>query len=165
MTDHVLRCTLHLAVPRARAFAFFADAENLARITPPELAFRIRTPRPIALREGALIDYTIGLHGIPMNWRTRITRWIPNEEFTDEQLRGPYAKWVHCHRFRDDGQGGTIIDDEVLYRLPFGVIGNLVHPIVRMQLRRIFGYRSESVRRLLGDQASPSESEAVEFAY
>ncbi len=165
MTDHVLRCTLRLAVPRARAFAFFADAENLARITPPELTFKIRTPRPIELREGALIDYTILLHGIPMNWRTRITRWIPNEEFIDEQLRGPYAKWVHRHQFRDDGHGGTIIDDEVRYRLPLGVLGNLLSPIVRMQLRRIFGYRSESVRRLLGDPTSPIESEAVRFAY
>ena len=165
MTDHVLRCTLRLAVPRARAFAFFADAENLARITPPELAFKIRTPRPIELREGALIDYTILLHGIPMNWRTRITRWIPNEEFIDEQWRGPYAKWVHRHQFRDDGHGGTIIDDEVRYRLPLGLLGNLVHPIGRIQLRRIFSYRSESVRRLLGDNTSPTESEAVQFAY
>ena len=163
MADHVLRCTLQLSVPRARAFAFFADAENLARITPPELAFTIRTPLPIELKEGALIDYTIGLHGIPMRWRTRINRWIPNEEFVDEQLRGPYAKWVHQHRFRDDRHGGTIIDDEVRYRLPMGMLGNLVHPVVRMQLRHIFSHRSASVRKLLGDVSAPSAREAVRF--
>ena len=163
MTDHVLRCSLHLSVPRATAFAFFADAQNLARITPPELDFRIRTPLPIVLREGALIDYTIGLRGIPMQWRTRIDRWVPNEEFVDEQLRGPYAKWVHRHRFRDDPTGGTIIDDEVQYRLPFGVLGNMVHPIVRLQLRRIFNFRGQSVRRLLGDDSSKPTRDAVHF--
>lgn len=164
MADHILRCSLHLAVPRARAFAFFADAENLARITPPELAFSIRTPLPIVLKTGALIDYTIGLHGIPMRWRTRIQRWVPGEEFVDEQLRGPYAKWVHRHSFRDDGAGGTIIDDEVQYRLPLGVLGTLVHPIVRLQLRRIFAYRSSAVRRLLGDASPVLEIEQVYFA-
>lgn len=164
MADHILRCSLHLAVPRARAFAFFADAENLARITPPELAFRIRTPLPIRMAEGTLIDYAIGLHGIPMRWRTLIKRWVPGEEFVDEQLRGPYAKWVHRHTFRDDGHGGTIIDDEVRYRLPFGLLGDLVHPIVRAQLRRIFAHRSSSVRHLLGDESTPRGEEAVEFA-
>ena len=163
MPDHLLRATLRLAVPRTRVFAFFADAENLARITSPELAFTIRTPRPIILREGALIDYTIGLHGLPMRWRTRIVSWRPEEEFVDEQLRGPYASWRHRHTFRDDGAGGTIIDDEVRYRLPLGALGNLAHPFVRIQLRRIFTYRTETVKRLLGDPSAPGPGDLVRF--
>lgn len=147
---HLLRATLRVPQPRDQVFAFFASAENLALVTPPEMRFAIRTPLPIVMREGTLIDYTIGLHGIPMRWRTRISRWIPGEEFEDEQLRGPYAVWVHRHSFRDDGAGGTIIDDEVRYRLPFGVLGNLAHPLVRRQLARIFAYREQRVRELLG---------------
>ena len=130
-------------------FDFFSRAENLGLITPPEMRFTIVTPLPIAMREGALIDYRIGLHGIPMRWRTRITRWVPGVEFEDEQLRGPYAKWVHRHTFRDDGAGGTIVEDEVRYRLPFGVLGNLGHFLVRKQLARIFAYRTERVRELI----------------
>ena len=153
MADHFLRTSMRLAVPRARVFAFFGDVGNLARIMPPELAFRIRTPLPVTLGEGSLIDYTIGLYGIPMRWRTRIVRWRENEEFVDEQLRGPYALWVHRHSFRDDGAGGTTIDDEVRYRLPLSPLGDIVHPLVRRQLERIFSYRTETVTRLLEGEA------------
>jgi ligand-binding SRPBCC domain-containing protein len=149
MKDHVLTSSLQLDVPRARVFDFFSRAENLGRITPPEMAFRILSALPIDMRAGALIDYRIALHGIPMTWRTRITRWVPGVEFVDEQLRGPYAKWVHTHTFRDDGAGGTIVEDEVRYRLPFGMLGNLVHFLVRRQLDRIFAFRSERIRELI----------------
>jgi ligand-binding SRPBCC domain-containing protein len=98
-----------------------------------------------------------------MRWRTRITRWVPGVEFADEQLRGPYALWLHRHQFRDDGPGRTIIEDEVRYRLPFGFLGEIVHPIVRMQLRRIFSYRASAVRALLGVPADPRADEAPRF--
>ena len=149
MAEHVLECSLRIPRPREDVFAFFAAAENLGRITPPELNFRIRTGVPIVMKVGTLIDYTIGLYGIPMRWRTRITRWVPGVEFEDEQLRGPYALWVHRHRFEDDGEGGTVIFDRVRYRLPLGPLGELGHWLVRRQLNRIFAYRTERVRELL----------------
>ena len=144
----ILRRRIELPLPRERVFEFFADAANLGLITPPELDFRILTPAPIAMHEGALIDYRIGLWRIPMKWKTRITRWNPPFEFVDEQLKGPYRTWIHTHRFTETASG-TTIEDEVRYELPLGLVGLIALPLVRRQLERIFAYRSIRVEALL----------------
>lgn len=136
-------------MPKERVFDFFGRAENLEAITPPELNFRILTPLPIPMGQGTLIDYALRLHGIPMRWRTLISHWEPPVRFVDEQLQGPYARWVHTHTFADAPDGGTLVADHVSYRLPLHPLSALVHPLIRRQLTRIFAYRTERVRELV----------------
>ena len=78
-------CTASSASParRTEVFPFFADAGNLEAITPPWLGFHVVTPRPIEMRAGALIEYRLRLHGLPIAWLTRIEEWVPGERFVD----------------------------------------------------------------------------------
>ena len=151
---HHLHTTTWLPLPRAEVFEFFADAENLARITPPELAFEIVTPTPIDIREGALIEYRLGLFGVRFGWRTEIIHWEPPYRFVDQQLKGPYRRWHHTHTFVEaagpDGRPGTRMDDLVRWELPLAPFGEAAYPLVRLQLARIFGYRQQTIRELLG---------------
>ncbi|MBY0402113.1 SRPBCC family protein [Myxococcota bacterium] len=138
-----------LELPRDLVFAFFSDAENLESITPPELRFEIRTPKPIAMKTGTHIEYRLRLYGLPFHWRTCITAWEPESRFVDEQESGPFALWIHEHRFESIGPGATRIRDEVRYALPLEPLGRIAHPLVRAKLDRIFAYREERVRALL----------------
>ncbi len=133
-----------LPLPPEQVFSFFADAVNLETVTPPWLNFKILTPGPIEMREGTLIDYRLLIHRLPVKWHTCISSWQPPHFFVDEQLRGPYRKWIHKHMF-DPSDGGTIVRDLVNYAVPFD---SFVHSwFVRPDIENIFRYRSDQLRK------------------
>jgi ligand-binding SRPBCC domain-containing protein len=146
--DHTFEITTELPLPRQVVFEFFSDAANLQRITPPELHFEILTSLPAPMGQGAWIEYRLRLFGVPFRWLTRISEWNPPHHFVDDQLRGPYARWIHRHTF-ESAAGGTTIRDSVRYRLPLHPFGLLALPLVRFQLSRIFACRQEAVRECL----------------
>jgi ligand-binding SRPBCC domain-containing protein len=137
--------------PLAEVFAFFSDAGNLERITPESLRFEILTPRPIAMRADAVIDYRLRLCGVSFHWRTVIESFEPMRGFVDRQAKGPYKFWRHTHEFQEV-DGGTLVVDRVEYQMPFGLLGRLVHAVfVRRQLEAIFDHRARRIAKLLPD--------------
>ena len=137
-----------LPLPRKKVFAFFADPLNLARITPADTGFTILTPMPVLMDNGLTLDYRLRIAGFPVRWQSLITHWDPPNEFADEQMRGPYARWSHSHRFRDVCEG-TEVEDDVTYALPFWPLGEIGHWFVRNQLESIFHHREVAIRRIL----------------
>lgn len=142
----IFTAELWLPLKREEIFPFFADAGNLEAITPPWVNFHTLTPTPIQMQAGTLIDYQLKIHGIPVKWRTRINAWEPPYRFVDEQLRGPYLKWVHEHTFETQN-GGTLCRDRVDYAVPGGWLIDKL--FVRRDVERIFAYRRERIAELL----------------
>ncbi|HQY65548.1 MAG: SRPBCC family protein [Myxococcales bacterium] len=142
----VLERTQRIERPREEVFAFFEDASNLERLTPPFLRFAILTKPPVHMAEGTLIDYRIALFGVPLRWQTRIEQYTPPERFVDAQLRGPYRAWRHTHELTCDGPDATWMRDRVDYELPMGPLGTLAHALfVRRTLARIFDFRRDAI--------------------
>ena len=156
-----IRRELWVPFPLPDVFDFFAKAENLERITPPWLNFRIRTPLPIKMEPGTQILYSLRVHGLPIQWLTTIEKWNPPYEFVDVQTKGPYKLWHHTHRFTESG-GGTLIEDHVRYELPFGFLGRLVHRFqVARDVETIFAYRAAHVEALIADSISKKREKGV----
>lgn len=131
-----------LPVAQAKAFGFFEDPRNLIEITPEWLDFRMLDRSKAEVFEGAEFDYTIRWLSLRLFWRSRITGYRPPRSFTDVQIKGPYPYWSHLHTFREES-GGTLMRDEVTYRLPFGPFGRFLHRlIIRGQLSDIFCHRA-----------------------
>lgn len=134
--------------PLTEVFDFFSKAENLNVLTPPELSFKILTPAPVNMKAGTIIDYKIRLMGVPFHWKTLISRWEPGRAFVDEQVRGPYKKWVHLHSFEEHPEG-TKMTDRVEYEIPGGFLS---YPVLRWfvspKVQSIFDYREKALRKI-----------------
>ncbi len=152
---YVLERRQRLELPVKPAFEFYAQARNLAVITPPWMGFDVITPRPIEMRPGALIDYRMKLHRVHLRWRPRIDVWEPPVRFVDVQVRGPYALWEHTHTFERDGEQAVLIGDRVRYSIPLGPLGRIAHAtFVKRDLKRIFDYRERAVVEQLAPESA-----------
>jgi ligand-binding SRPBCC domain-containing protein len=152
ISEFVKKCWIPL--PLESVFAFFAEAQNLEKITPPWLHFQILSQSSEKIHAGTTIDYRLRLHGIPLRWRTEISSWNPPHEFTDTQLKGPYRLWRHTHRFSKFA-GGTLMEDRVLYQLPLGYLGRLTAGwSVKKDVTEIFRYRNRKIYELFISSSS-----------
>lgn len=139
-----------LPISISKAWDFFSSAKNLALITPPEMDFKILTNLDgKEIYEGMIIDYTVKpLLSIALRWQTEICKVDKPFYFTDRQLKGPYKLWEHTHRYIEKNNG-VLMEDEVKYQLPFGIIGTMANSLfVRKKIESIFTYRRDVLTKM-----------------
>ncbi|MEN9523110.1 MAG: hypothetical protein RL065_1487 [Bacteroidota bacterium] len=139
---HIIKQTQFLPISMEKAWDFFSTPENLNKITPDDLSFKINSALPSKVYAGQMIIYKVSpFKNITFDWLTEITQVNEPHLFIDEQRFGPYALWHHEHHFKEV-DGGVEMTDIVHYKLPFGWFGNLFHGLlVKPKLNQIFSYR------------------------
>ncbi len=148
MKTYIFRTEQFIDKPVETVFEYFSKADNLDNVTPSHLRFQILTPLPIDMKLGTRIQYRLRLYGIPIRWDTEITDWEPPFRFVDTQVKGPYKKWVHEHRFLKK-DGGTKMIDTVEYAVPGYIFAPLIHSwFVRPDIKKIFQFRETRFKQI-----------------
>lgn len=140
----------HIAAPPEVVFRFHESPDALVRLIPPWEAMTVAESAG-SLEPGSKVVLQGKVLGvIPVRWVAIHTEYDPPQLFADRQESGPFAWWYHRHHVLGDGQGGTILRDEVEYRAPLGPVGRWLGGwLIRQKLERMFTYRHETTRRLI----------------
>jgi ligand-binding SRPBCC domain-containing protein len=142
----------NLPITKEQAWEFLSSPENLKAITPKYMSFDILSGADRPMYAGQIIQYIVTpILGIKTKWVTEITHVVKGEYFVDEQRFGPYALWHHKH-FIKEIPGGVEMEDSIDYKVPMGILGQLVHPfLVKPKLNEIFEYRRKKLIELFGE--------------
>jgi uncharacterized protein len=145
---HEIHLEQWIQQPIEKTYSFFKEAKNLELLTPDFLKFRVLNQSSKEIQKGAKINYCLWLRFIPFWWQSQIVDWEPNSSFSDKQLHGPYSHWFHTHEFIEKN-GGTLIRDKISYRVPFGIIGDVVSSLfIKKDLEKIFSYRKKVIEEI-----------------
>ncbi len=151
-----------LPVSQQEAWEFLSNPSNLKVITPDHMGFDILSGADRGIFPGQIIHCKVSpFSGYTTKWITEITHVKDGEYFVDEQRFGPYSLWHHKH-FLKSVEGGVEMEDIIDYKLPFGLLGRIIHPLlIKKQLLRIFSYREQKLTKLFG--TLPGTSAELQF--
>lgn len=156
MKIYTLHRKQNLPITKEKAWDFLSSPSNLKTITPDYMSFDIISGGDRPMYPGQIIQYIVTpILGIKTKWVTEITHVQDGHYFVDEQRFGPYALWHHKH-FIKQIEGGVEMEDIIDYKVPLGILGQLVHPfIVKPKLEEIFNYRNKKLVELFGEYKQP----------
>jgi ligand-binding SRPBCC domain-containing protein len=131
--------------------AFHQDSRVLRLLTPPPVFVQMHRFEP--LLEGSVADFTLWLGLLPIHWVADHSSVDPLSGFTDTQVRGPFASWVHRHSFVPCGSDETEVVDEIQAEFGRGFSGMLCR-LMWINLPFMFFYRAwvtkRTIRKRLG---------------
>ena len=108
--------------------------------------------RPVqvgGITDGEVTEFRMSIGIVPQRWVAKHHGYIEGEQFCDDSIKGPFARWNHVHKFVDGGEQEMTIEDKIDWKLPFHFFSRIGAPVMVMpRVRTMFKHRT---RRILAD--------------
>ena len=137
--------------PLSVVAAFHHDSRALKQLTPPPVFVQLHRVEPLG--DDSVADFTLWMGPLPVRWVAVHSQVDPMIGFTDRQVRGPFAYWVHKHSFVPQDAGTTDVIDEIQAEFGKGLWG-LLGRFMWLNLPFMFAYRGWVTRRATERNAS-----------
>ena len=122
-------------------YAWHSRPGALERLTPPWEQIEI-LERAGGIENGSRTVLRVAIPPLAIRWTAIHRDNVPDRQFVDEQTEGPFAHWVHTHRFTPDGPHSSTLTDRIELTFPFGAVGTAAGlPLVRRRIDRFLAYR------------------------
>jgi len=136
----------HLPYPPDHVFAWHMRPGAFRRLTPPWMQVR-EIEREGEIHDGGRVLLGIRQGPAELKWEAKHTAFEEGRLFRDEQVSGPFGKWIHSHRFQEAEDGGCLMEDEVEWAAPLGSAGKIFgEPFIEKELERMFAFRHTRLR-------------------
>lgn len=150
----VIRDTQRIAAPLERLFLLSTSVPLVKKTLGFKPVEGVTTGHVVM---GSRVLWTGWLFLLPQRHLTLITGYAaPHQDedgterafFQDTQEAGRFQTFQHDHHMSGEPDGGTLLEDEIRYTLPFGVLGYWVARFVMQPfIRRTLRSRFELIRR------------------
>ncbi|MCK5837060.1 MAG: NAD-dependent epimerase/dehydratase family protein, partial [Desulfobacula sp.] len=141
MTQAVYIKRTKINAPVQMLFSWHERNGAISRLTPPWAPLKMVACKGDGIQKGVRVTFQIRLFKIPMVWESEHIAYQENTVFKDRQIKGPFAKWEHTHRFTADGKNGSIMEDKIDFKLPFGFLSRPFYGFAKREFERMFTYR------------------------
>jgi len=130
-----------IEVPVKELFNWHNRSHTFDRLSPPWEKIKIieksdgitkgnRTV--LEVRQGPFRRRWVAIHG----------EYVEGEQFVDEQVQGPFTKWVHTHQCLPETDSTSFLLDHIDYEMPLGFVGQfMAGKYITKRLDRAFTFR------------------------
>ncbi|MET0250345.1 MAG: type II toxin-antitoxin system RatA family toxin [Sphingobium sp.] len=134
-------------------FDLVADVAAYPQFLPWVSAIRVRSNDDAQM----VADMIVGFKGVRETFTSRVNKHRPDHvrvDYVDGPLKHLHNEW----RFRDDGQGGTLVDFEVEFEFKNRLFEMLAGQFFDKALRKMIGAFEERAAALYAPSGSSSSS-------
>ncbi|MEZ4565586.1 MAG: SRPBCC family protein [Desulfobacterales bacterium] len=103
MTPKQFKKSSQVNAPVEAVFKWHARPGAIERLSPPWDPLEIIS-RTGGIETGAEVKMRLFAGPVPVKWHARHVAFRENEMFQDIQVKGPFSRWIHTHRFEPCGR-------------------------------------------------------------